>query len=313
MNSNENNPQERPEYSKRPIPNRPSYRQAKNKSRFMSIALLTLLIVVALGGAGWWYLNKGNSGNNESLIASSGGEDTSWADDEEIATNKQTQSNTNDLEDNFSNDDFYSPAVSAKSSASDEDDFKSIMDQLDNPNLNNGDSTNDLADLDKELNESSIDSDISTASLQDKVKEQGQSTITAPDNKSITSKAKESAQNSLSYLKEQGEKVKESTQNLLTKKEAEPKSIPPISVPEMGISSTSKSASNKVSSQSASNYQSNSSTDIVTVMPGDSLSSIARQVYGDGTKWKIIYEANRDKLKSPNAIFAGMKLVIPEN
>ncbi|CAB1276529.1 LysM peptidoglycan-binding domain-containing protein [Candidatus Nitrosacidococcus tergens] len=312
MSPNENNPQERPEYSKRPIPNRPSYRQVKNKSRFMSMALLTLLVIVALGGAGWWYLNKGNIGNNESLIASSGEEDTSWSDDEEVAINRQVQNDTNEVENNLSNDDFYSPAISAQSSTSDEDDFKSIMDQLDNPNLNSEDSTDTLVDLDKELNESNIDSGISsTASLQDKVKEQGLNAVS--DAKSIASKTKESAQNSLSYLKEQGEKAKESAQNLLTKKEAESKPIPPISVPEMGITSTSKSASNKVSNQSTSNYQNSSSTDIVTVMPGDSLSSIARQVYGDGTKWKIIYEANRDKLKSPNAIFAGMKLVIPEN
>ncbi|MCM8812258.1 MAG: LysM peptidoglycan-binding domain-containing protein [Candidatus Omnitrophica bacterium] len=50
---------------------------------------------------------------------------------------------------------------------------------------------------------------------------------------------------------------------------------------------------------------------IYTVKKGDTLEKIAARFYGDGSRWRPIYEANRDTLKSPNKIFPGQKLVIP--
>ena len=47
------------------------------------------------------------------------------------------------------------------------------------------------------------------------------------------------------------------------------------------------------------------------VKPGDSLSKIAKNVYGNGNEWKRIFEANTDILKDPNKIFPGQKLKIP--
>ena len=47
------------------------------------------------------------------------------------------------------------------------------------------------------------------------------------------------------------------------------------------------------------------------VKPGETLSSIAQRVYGNGRKWKSIYRANRDALKSPTRLRAGMTLRIP--
>jgi nucleoid-associated protein YgaU len=47
------------------------------------------------------------------------------------------------------------------------------------------------------------------------------------------------------------------------------------------------------------------------VKPGDSLSKIAKHVYGNGNQWKTIFEANADILKDPNKIFPGQKLKIP--
>lgn len=47
------------------------------------------------------------------------------------------------------------------------------------------------------------------------------------------------------------------------------------------------------------------------VKSGDSLSKIAKAAYGDATKWKVIYEANRDLLKSPSRIYPGQVLIIP--
>ena len=49
----------------------------------------------------------------------------------------------------------------------------------------------------------------------------------------------------------------------------------------------------------------------VIVRPGDSLYKIAVREYGDGTQWKRIYDANRDKIKEPALIYPIQKLLIP--
>ena len=49
-----------------------------------------------------------------------------------------------------------------------------------------------------------------------------------------------------------------------------------------------------------------------TVKSGDSLSKIAKHLYGDGNKWHRIYEANRDKIKNPDLIHPGQELTIPD-
>ncbi len=48
-----------------------------------------------------------------------------------------------------------------------------------------------------------------------------------------------------------------------------------------------------------------------TVVSGDSLSKIAKQVYGDAMKYPIIFEANKPMLKSPDLIYPGQVLRIP--
>jgi nucleoid-associated protein YgaU len=48
------------------------------------------------------------------------------------------------------------------------------------------------------------------------------------------------------------------------------------------------------------------------VQPGDSLSKISRQFYGDANKYMKTFEANKDKLADPDKVRAGMELVIPQ-
>lgn len=48
-----------------------------------------------------------------------------------------------------------------------------------------------------------------------------------------------------------------------------------------------------------------------TVKPGDCLWIIAKYYYGDGSKYPVIYNANRDKISDPNLIYPGQVLVIP--
>ncbi len=47
------------------------------------------------------------------------------------------------------------------------------------------------------------------------------------------------------------------------------------------------------------------------VRPADTLSRISGRVYGDTNAWPRIYEANRDLLRTPDALSPGMSLVIP--
>jgi LysM repeat protein len=48
-----------------------------------------------------------------------------------------------------------------------------------------------------------------------------------------------------------------------------------------------------------------------TVQPGDTLSLIARQLYGNAGLWTIIFEANRDTMSNPSLIRPGQVLKIP--
>jgi LysM repeat protein len=52
-------------------------------------------------------------------------------------------------------------------------------------------------------------------------------------------------------------------------------------------------------------------SETITVKPGEYLYSIAKRVYGDASKWRLIYDANRDQLSNPDAVRVGMKLVVP--
>jgi nucleoid-associated protein YgaU len=49
-----------------------------------------------------------------------------------------------------------------------------------------------------------------------------------------------------------------------------------------------------------------------TVQPGDNLSKISKQFYGDANKYMMIFEANKDKLADPDKVRAGIELIIPQ-
>lgn len=48
-----------------------------------------------------------------------------------------------------------------------------------------------------------------------------------------------------------------------------------------------------------------------TVVKGDCLWNIAKKFYGDGSKYTVIYNANKDKIKNPNLIYPRQVLTIP--
>jgi nucleoid-associated protein YgaU len=48
-----------------------------------------------------------------------------------------------------------------------------------------------------------------------------------------------------------------------------------------------------------------------TVKPGDTLSKISKELYGDSNEYMSIFYANRDKLTDPDKIQVGQQLTIP--
>jgi nucleoid-associated protein YgaU len=56
---------------------------------------------------------------------------------------------------------------------------------------------------------------------------------------------------------------------------------------------------------------SNSATRWYSVKKGDTLASIAKRFYGDGTAWRKIYDANRGAIPDPNRISPSIRLRIP--
>jgi len=56
-----------------------------------------------------------------------------------------------------------------------------------------------------------------------------------------------------------------------------------------------------------------SDAETYTVQSGDTLWKISEQVYGNGSKYMKIFEANTDQLENPDRIFPGQKLVIPKS
>lgn len=73
-----------------------------------------------------------------------------------------------------------------------------------------------------------------------------------------------------------------------------------------GSSSTARTA------KSSSGDASTAPTErLYIVAKGDSLSAIAKRFYGDGSRWRWIYDANRDLIEDPDLIYPGQRLRIP--
>lgn len=53
-------------------------------------------------------------------------------------------------------------------------------------------------------------------------------------------------------------------------------------------------------------------TQYYEIKKGDNLWKIAERYYGNGTKHKLIFEANREVIKDPDKIFPGQKIRIPK-
>jgi len=50
-----------------------------------------------------------------------------------------------------------------------------------------------------------------------------------------------------------------------------------------------------------------------TIAPGDSLSKIAKRVYGDPMKWPDLFEANKEVIQNPDLIYPGQVIRVPKS
>jgi nucleoid-associated protein YgaU len=53
------------------------------------------------------------------------------------------------------------------------------------------------------------------------------------------------------------------------------------------------------------------STKEYTVQKGDTLARIAKKELGSAHRWKYLYQMNKDRIKDPNDLKAGQKIIIP--
>ena len=74
----------------------------------------------------------------------------------------------------------------------------------------------------------------------------------------------------------------------------------------LSVTESHAAAANAQSSASA-----QSANQSYTVKPGDTLSKISRQFYGNANEYMRIFYANRDKLHDPDKIQVGQELTIP--
>jgi len=51
----------------------------------------------------------------------------------------------------------------------------------------------------------------------------------------------------------------------------------------------------------------------LVVQPGNNLWRIARQAYGQGTRYTVIFAANREQIRDPNRIYPGQVFALPDN
>lgn len=52
--------------------------------------------------------------------------------------------------------------------------------------------------------------------------------------------------------------------------------------------------------------------DYYTIVPGDTLSALAKRFYGDAGQYARLFGANREVIKDPDKIFVGQKIRIPK-
>ncbi|ADE14024.1 Peptidoglycan-binding LysM [Nitrosococcus halophilus Nc 4] len=271
---------------------RPDYGRSKNRGQIWSIIIVLLLIVVLAGGAVWMYLNRSGE---EGAVVSEEAETVS----PEVAEPGPTE-----------------PALEAEppppraeeevasaAPSEEEDEFASILEELggiEEPTEEEAPSR-EMAEPKTPATEAETamrapeetpispqdEPQFSDEELAVLEKEAEQAVEEKADQ--LTEELSEAEQ-----LLEEAQETKESFKEIQKAQEEELAAITP----------SKEKAPPKPAAQEG-------FPKTVTVQSGDSLSLIAKRVYGDVDKWRLIYEANQDRLENPNQLLVGMELTVP--
>ena len=84
-----------------------------------------------------------------------------------------------------------------------------------------------------------------------------------------------------------------------------------IVIPQIAPANTNKAPTKTPTSKRPTDKKENKGSKTHIVKRGDTLWGLAKKYYGDGSKYMKIANANKDKVKNPNLIIDGWKLVIP--
>ncbi len=85
----------------------------------------------------------------------------------------------------------------------------------------------------------------------------------------------------------------------------------PLTVPGVSTSSVAQPSSPNFAAMIESAPAVSSAPQEYTVQSGDTLQKISKKFYDSYRKWNKIYEANKDKIRDPNRLKAGVVLTIP--
>ncbi len=92
--------------------------------------------------------------------------------------------------------------------------------------------------------------------------------------------------------------------NMAVAAPAQPEATPEEAPPAAEVEAATEAADNAEPETDVRTY---------TVQSGDTLWKIAEQMYGNGSKYMKIFEANTGLLENPDRIFPGQELVIPDS
>ena len=84
-----------------------------------------------------------------------------------------------------------------------------------------------------------------------------------------------------------------------------------IEIPQIAPATNSSSTKKPTTTKRPTDTKKKKSSTTHIVKRGDTLWGLAKKYYGDGSQYMKIANANKDKVKNPNLIIDGWKLVIP--
>lgn len=266
---------------RRPGSERPDYGRSKNRGQIWSIIIVLLLIVVLAGGAVWMYLNR--TGEDEAVVSG----------ETEAASPQVAEPSATEAEP----PQFGEEEEVAAAPGEEEDEFAAILEELGGvTEADEEDPAPGTEMAEPEGLSAEDEAEMGTALEEEE-----------PFSYEELATLEEEAERTVEEKAEQLDEQLAETEQLLEESQAAEESFEEI----QGFQEEEDLARATPSIEEPRPAAQESFPKTVTVQSGDSLSRIAGREYGDVSKWRLIYEANQDRLESPDQLLVGMELTIP--